>query len=75
MVPDILKLIFEGVFRQATMYKGRNRDTSWYAAIDTEWPALQSAFEQWLALSNFNEQGQQRQRLSDLTSPVLKLRG
>ena len=30
---------FEGVFRQATVYKGRTRDTAWYAAIDAEWPA------------------------------------
>jgi RimJ/RimL family protein N-acetyltransferase len=35
---------FEGIFRQATVYKGRNRDTAWYAAIDTEWPALRRAF-------------------------------
>jgi len=31
-----LGLSFEGVFRQATVYKGRNRDTAWYAAIDAE---------------------------------------
>lgn len=70
-----LGLSFEGVFRQATMYKGRNRDTAWYATIDGEWPALKDAFEQWLAPSNFDEQGQQRQRLSDLAAPVLKQRG
>ncbi len=35
-----LGLSFEGVFRQATVYKGRSRDTAWYAAIDREWPAL-----------------------------------
>jgi RimJ/RimL family protein N-acetyltransferase len=35
-----LSLSFEGVFRQAIVYKGRNRDTAWFAAIDREWPAL-----------------------------------
>ena len=31
---------FEGIFRQAVVYKGRNRDTAWYAIIDSDWPAL-----------------------------------
>ena len=44
-----LGLSFEGVFRQATVYKGRNRDTAWYAAIDADWPALGEAFRTWLA--------------------------
>ncbi len=67
-----LGLSYEGVFRQATLVKGRNRDTAWYAAIDSEWPALQHAFEQWLAPANFNERGQQITKLSDLTRPILK---
>jgi RimJ/RimL family protein N-acetyltransferase len=58
---------FEGVFRQATVYKGRNRDTAWYAVIDTEWPALQQAFLTWLAPANFDSTGRQRTRLSELT--------
>jgi len=65
-----LGLSYEGVFRQATIVKGRNRDTAWFAAIDTEWPALQEAFRVWLAASNFDAQGQQRERLSDLTRLV-----
>jgi hypothetical protein len=56
---------FEGVFRQATICKGRNRDTSWYAIIDTQWPALKKAFERWLVPSNFDSQGRQRLRLSE----------
>ena len=40
-----LGLSFEGVFRQAAVVKGRNRDTAWYAAIDAERPALEAAFE------------------------------
>ena len=69
-----LGLSFEGIFRQATVYKGRNRDTAWYAAIDTEWPALREAFLAWLAPANFDGQGQQRTRLSDSTRPILKQR-
>jgi RimJ/RimL family protein N-acetyltransferase len=57
---------FEGIFRQAIVYKGRNRDTAWYSILDTEWPALKSAFERWLAPANFDHQGRQRERLSDL---------
>lgn len=66
---------FEGIFRQARVDKGHNRDTAWYAAIDSEWPALQAAFEQWLAAANFDDQGRQRTRLSDLTATILKQRG
>ena len=44
-----LGLSYEGVFRQATVYKGRNRDTAWFAAIDAEWPALRAAYGAWLA--------------------------
>ncbi|HNN29699.1 MAG TPA: GNAT family protein, partial [Agitococcus sp.] len=67
-----LGLSYEGVFRQATVSKGRNRDTAWYAAIDEEWPALKTAFEQWLAVSNFDEQGKQKLSLSALTAPIVK---
>jgi hypothetical protein len=63
-------LSFEGVFRQATVVKGRNRDTAWFAAIEAEWPALKEAFEVWLSPANFDVHGQQRERLSDLTSLV-----
>lgn len=65
---------FEGVFRQATVYKGRNRDTAWFAAIDAEWPALQAAFQRWLAPDNFDERGRQRVRLADLTRPLIRNR-
>ena len=70
-----LGLSFEGVFRQAAVYKGRNRDTAWYAAIDQEWPALRNAFVRWLDPANFDEDGKQRVALSTLTAPILKQRG
>ena len=66
---------YEGLFRQAIIYKGRSRDTAWYAIIDQEWPALQAAYTQWLAPTNFDETGQQRVRLTDLTRPLLKQQG
>ncbi len=50
---------FEGIFRQALVYKGRNRDTAWYSVIDSEWPALKTRFERWLSPDNFDEAGQQ----------------
>jgi len=57
---------YEGLFRQAVVYKGRNRDTTWFSMIDREWPALRSAYETWLARENFDAQGRQKRKLSDL---------
>lgn len=57
---------FEGIFRQALIYKGRNRDSAWFSVIDKEWPALKSAFQQWLCRENFNTQGRQKQDLRSL---------
>ena len=65
---------FEGIFRQATVYKGRSRETAWYAAIDAEWPILRQAFENWLAEDNFDEHGKQRTSLAHWTGTVLKRR-
>ena len=59
---------FEGIFRQAVVYKARNRDTAWFSIIDPEWPALRAVFTQWLAADNFDPQGQQRQSLLQLRS-------
>ena len=69
-----LGLSYEGVFRQATISKGRNRDTAWFAAIDAEWPSLQIAFENWLQPENFDAAGQQKRSLSAMTEAVLVLR-
>ena len=69
-----LGLSFEGVFRQAMVYKGRSRDTAWYAATDQDWPRLRDAFETWLDPANFSGGGQ-RQRLSELTAPLLHRHG
>jgi len=63
---------YEGTFRQAAVYKGRSRDTAWFSIIDAEWPALSEAFKLWLAPDNFDEAGQQRTRLSELTRKALE---
>jgi RimJ/RimL family protein N-acetyltransferase len=55
---------YEGLFRQATMYKGRNRDTAWYAIIDKDWPKIKNAYQTWLNPNNFDKNGKQKTRLS-----------
>jgi len=61
---------YEGTFRQMSVVKGRNRDTAWFSVIDGEWAALREAYGAWLSPGNFDAQGQQRERLSDLTRLV-----
>ena len=58
---------FEGIFRQAVHYKGRNRDTAWFAVTDRDWPGVRRAHEAWLAPTNFDEHGQQRTPLETET--------
>jgi RimJ/RimL family protein N-acetyltransferase len=63
-----LGFTFDGIFEQAIVYKGRNRDTAWYSILDRDWPALKKAYIGWLDQSNFDEQGMQKQRLQDFIS-------
>ncbi len=65
---------FEGIFRQAIVYKGRSRDTAWFAVIDRDWPELEKAFLQWLDAGNFDAGGVQRVALSSLTAPLIAAR-
>jgi len=58
--------VFEGVFRQHMVVKGRNRDTAWFSIVDGEWPAVRAGFEAWLSPQNFDEEGYQRKSLRDL---------
>jgi len=55
-----LGFTFEGIFRQHMIVKGRNRDTAWFAMLDTEWPKRKDCFERWLDASNFDAEGRQR---------------
>ena len=59
-----LGFMFEGIFRQATMYKNRNRDTAWFSILDREWPTLKAVFESWLDPANFDADGHQKTSLS-----------
>ena len=62
---------YEGHFRRAVINKGRSRDTTWFAMIKEEWPALKAAYEQWLAPDNFDAAGRQKTALSTLTARAL----
>jgi len=66
-----LGFTFEGIFRQAIVYKGRSRDTAWYSIIDREWPALDAAFRAWLDPANFDAEGCQRRSLAALRAEQL----
>jgi RimJ/RimL family protein N-acetyltransferase len=61
-----LGFTYEGLFRAHMIVKGQNRDTAWFAIIDADWPAVKASFERWLAPSNFDADGRQRQSLAAL---------
>lgn len=62
---------YEGRFRNAMVYKGRNRDTDWFAMTDSDWRSLRPAYDLWLDAANFDDAGRQRTALSDLTAAAL----
>jgi len=66
-----LGFLFEGIFRQASMYKGRNRDTAWYSMLDREWPAARGVYERWLDAKNFDDAGRQQFSLSTAMKEAL----
>jgi RimJ/RimL family protein N-acetyltransferase len=59
---------FEGIFRNAIVYKGRSRDTAWYSITVAEWPRVRCAFEAWLDPTNFDERTEQKRRLAQMRS-------
>lgn len=61
-----LGFTYEGLFRKATIYKQRSRDTAWYSIVDDEFPALDRAFGTWTSPENFDAAGRQRRRLAEL---------
>lgn len=63
-----LGFTYEGLFRQAAVVKGHNRDTAWYSIMDGEWPTLRTAFEKWFAPKNFDASGVQRSGLRSLNN-------
>lgn len=68
-----LGFTYEGLFRQAIVNKGRNRDTTWFAIIDRDWNGgLKDAYLRWLDPANFDAAGKQQARLSELTAPFVE---
>lgn len=65
-----LGFTFEGIFRNATIYKGRSRDTAWFSVTDEEWPRLKAGFLIWLDPRNFDDAGRQLRRLSQCFAAV-----
>ena len=53
----------EGIFRQATIYKNRNRDTAWYSIIDKEWKKHKKKYLTFLKKSNFTDKLKQKRKL------------
>jgi RimJ/RimL family protein N-acetyltransferase len=60
---------FEGIFRNHMIVKGRSRDSAWFAMTDADWPARKAAFARWLDPANFDAEGRQKTRLSELNAP------
>ena len=66
---------YEGLFRQAIVNKGRNRDTTWFAIVDRDWnDGLEDAYLRWLDPANFDADGVQKRRLTELTAPFVHLK-
>ena len=66
-----LGLSYEGVFRQMSISKGRNRNTAWFAAIEKEWPALEKCFQLYFSENNLDKENKPIIALSELTRPLL----
>ncbi|MGT2453999.1 GNAT family N-acetyltransferase [Cupriavidus basilensis] len=64
---------FEGIFRQAVVYKGRSRDTAWFSIIDSEWQTLRTSLEIWLTPENFDDSGHQKRSLLQVKSALSTL--
>ena len=64
-----LGFTFEGIFRQHMIVKGRNRDTAWFAMLDSEWSRAKAALERWLQPENFDG-GRQRRSLKSIRNAL-----
>ncbi|MEX1908403.1 GNAT family N-acetyltransferase [Janibacter sp. Y6] len=62
-----LGFTLEGTFRNALVYKGRSRDTTWFSITDDEWPAVRDAHRRWLDEA---VAGSPRTSLTELTAAL-----
>ena len=58
-----LGFTFEGIFKQANIYKKRNRDTAWFSIIDLDWKNIKKKYQKYLQASNFDKNLKQKKRL------------
>jgi hypothetical protein len=63
MLPLRLGFKFEGVFRQAAVIKGRNRDTAWFSVLDKEWKKLKKGYLKYLSSKNLDKNLNQKRSL------------
>jgi RimJ/RimL family protein N-acetyltransferase len=56
---------FEGIFYNHMIFKGKNRDTSWYSILDDEWPEVREKIAVWLEPENFDAEGLPRTSLGE----------
>jgi len=57
---------FEGIFYNHMIFKGKNRDTTWYSILDDEWPEVRGIIERWLNDDNFSSDGKPKTSLFEL---------
>jgi RimJ/RimL family protein N-acetyltransferase len=60
---------YEGLFRHHMVIKDRSRDTTWFAMVRDDWPAIRAAFVAWLDPANFDASGEQRRGLTEIRAP------
>ncbi|MBF2759571.1 MAG: GNAT family N-acetyltransferase [Ectothiorhodospiraceae bacterium AqS1] len=68
-----LGFTFEGIFRKASHYKGRSRDSAWFSIVDDEWPLRKDALEAWLACENFDSDGKRIEGLQAIRDRLARL--
>jgi len=57
---------FEGIFYNHLIFKGMNRDTTWYSILDDEWPEVRDRIKTWLDDENFDEHGKSIRSLTTM---------
>jgi len=55
----------EGMWRNAAVIDGWQRDVAWFSILKADWPECKGAFEAWLDPENFDAAGKQIKRLQE----------